>query len=173
MTYCTCLTHWNWKADLKNSDNWQKESCRLSSPCKSQQSEKTISQQELVRQFPKAASFKLCCNVSTDAFTSGPPAKGKWSRAVQFPILTLSGTLKSVSDHHFPLHFASLYRSPLFPSIPGSWGWLLNWHLPPLQSAPASSVRPPDPASSPRGHPQLLFTDRKEKVCDPAGPYQR
>lgn len=81
--------------------------------------------------------------MSTDAFSNGLPAEGRWSRAVQFPILTLPGTLKSVSDCDFPLHFASLYKPPLFPSIPGSWGWLLNWHLPPLQPVPVSSVRPP------------------------------
>lgn len=137
LTYHTCSIHEYRKADLKTSDDWQKGfTLRISSSVK----KLTASQQELVRQFPKAASSKLYCNVSTATFGQGLPPEGSWSRAVQFLILTLPERLKRT----FQVFWAWLLSPLLCMSLQapfislhfrlGSWGLLLNWHLPPLQS---------------------------------------
>lgn len=132
----------------------------------------TSSQQGVVRQFPKAASSKMCCNVSRAVLGQGLPPEGSQSRAVQFLILTLPERLKRAFQVFWPwlpspllcislqAPFISLHPtlaaedycrtaiSLLFSQF--AWPWL--------------------PTGSPQGHPLLLFTDRKDRGVWPSWP---
>lgn len=125
----------------------------------------SASQQELVRQFPKAASSKLCCNVSTAAFGQGLPPESSRSRAVQFLIPTLPKRLKRVFQVFWawlpsPLLCISL-QAPFIPLRPSS---AAEDHCQTgISLLFGQFVWPRLPTGSPRGHPSLLLTDRKDR----------
>lgn len=127
----------------------------------------TASQQELVKQFPKAASSKPCCSESLVSFGEALPGEGSQSWDVQFLLLTLlEGLKKSISIFPFLLLHTSLYVpfTSLHPSLAAEdycWTGI---------SLFSRFTGPWLPAGNPQGHPSLLFTDRKDRGVWPSWP---
>lgn len=133
------------------------------------QCKKTSSQQELVRQFPKAASSKRSCNVNT--FGQGVPPGGSDPELSSSQFSPYSMTTKSISSFlimTFLSDALQLSTSPfisLHPSLAAE-----NYCQTGTPLLFRRIMWPGLPTSSLLGHPSLLFTDRKDRGVWPSWP---